>query len=397
MAGRFDAIVVGLGAHGSAAMYHLAKWGSRVLGLDRWHPGHDNASHHGSTRITRQCYAEGAMYVPLLLKSFELYRALERETRQPLFCRTGVLNVGQPLVEGAHAAAVEHGLPHELMSKEQVEERFPGISLPPGTPCLFEAAGGILRPEAMVAAHCCEAARHGAAIKTRERVLGWEALSDGGVRVSTDAGATYEADSLVLAPGAWIPKMVPELEGLVVPQRVTVGWFQTSDPALYSPGSFPVWLLQLPGGYPFYGFPEFEGQPGFKIGAFTPPGEAACDPDALDRLWRGEEDERPLREAVKAFFPAADGPLLKGSVCMFSNTPDHNFIIDTHPRHPQVILCSACSGHGFKLSPAVGLVLAEMVRHRGRSPTFDREVQGFRLQPGREGHAEALRRFRGSS
>ncbi|GBF88702.1 N-methyltryptophan oxidase [Raphidocelis subcapitata] len=387
---RFETIVVGLGAHGSAALYNLAKWGSRVLGIERWEPGHPNGSHHGLTRITRQCYAEGAAYVPLLKYSFAAYKALERESKRRLFTRTGVLNVGEPLVAGALASAREHGLPHQMLDANQAEARFPGLRVPDGCPVLFEEAGGILEPEAMVAAHCAVAAYHGATIRTRERVLSWEPLGDGGVAVVTDAGARYEADRLVLSPGAWIGKLVPELAGLVTPQRVTVGWFQPLRPELFTPERLPVWLLQMPGERHLYGFPIFGGEPGFKIGNFPPDG--ATDPDTLDRAWRGAADEAPLRAALERFFPEAAGPFLRGGVCMFANTPDGHFLVDTHPRYPQVVLCSACSGHGFKLSPAIGLALAELARH-GSCEAFEKEMGLHRLDPARPGVADALAKF----
>jgi sarcosine oxidase len=218
-------------------------------------------------------------------------------------------------------------------------------------------------------------------------------------------------------------------QGLVTPQRVTVGWFRPRRPELFTPSALPVWLLQMPGEQPLYGFPESGGAPGFKIGSFPPRGVETTDPDAALRAWRGEDDEAPLRAAAERFFPEAAGPLLAGGVCMFANTPDGHFVIDTHPRHPQarpgggggrrsaepsaprpptpahprrpparprprrqVVLCSACSGHGFKLSPAVGLALAELARH-GRCDAFAGEMAQHALDPARPGVAAALARF----
>jgi sarcosine oxidase len=128
-------------------------------------------------------------------------------------------------------------------------------------------------------------------------------------------------------------------QGLVVPERATVGWFKPRRPELFAPSRLPVWLLQLPGRPPFYGFPEFGGEPGFKLGAFNERGAAVADPEALDRAWSREGDEGPLREAMAAVFPEANGDLLRFGVCMFSGTPDGHFIVDLHPRHPQVCCC----------------------------------------------------------
>jgi len=142
-------------------------------------------------------------------------------------------------------------------------------------------------------------------------------------------------------------------QDLVTPQRVTVGWFQPSSPALFAPDRLPVWLLQMPGEKPLYGFPTFGAEPGFKLGAFAADDAPPLDPDdASERSWRGGggggDDEAPLRAALRRFFPdAAGGAFLGGGVCMFANTPDSHFIVDAHPRHPQVGFLVQISGVGL--------------------------------------------------
>uniref|UniRef100_A0A383VMB1 FAD dependent oxidoreductase domain-containing protein n=1 Tax=Tetradesmus obliquus TaxID=3088 RepID=A0A383VMB1_TETOB len=389
---RYDAIVVGLGAHGSACLYHLARWGSKVLGLDRFNSiSNTKASHHGQTRITRMAYKEGPEYVPLLRKSFEMYEALERETQQKLYWQTGCVNIGEPLFSAARATADDQQLPHEVLTAQQANERFPGLQLPAHMPVLYEAAGGIVEPEKMIQAHVLRAWYHGAHVKTGETVLEWEPLPDGGVAVTTDY-KTYHADKLVISSGAWMEQMVPELKGLTVPGRATVGWFQPSVPELFHHSRFPVFLLQdEEQGDPFYGFPEFGRFPGVKIGKFcvsAPP----CDPDNVDREMSAA-DTKPLEQALRRHMPKAHGDVLNFAACMFTMTPDNHFVIDTHPRHPQVVICSACSGHGFKLSPAIGYVLADMVRHDGVCKEFEQQMQIHRLSRSRPGHAAVLDRF----
>ncbi|KAF8065503.1 soxA [Scenedesmus sp. PABB004] len=387
---RYDVIVAGLGAHGSACLFHLARWGSRVLGLERFNSlSNARASHHGESRITRMAYMEGPAYVPLLRKAFECVSALERETQQTLYHQTGCLNIGDPIAAAARATAVDQQLPHEMLTGAQAQRRWPGLQLRPDTSVLFEETAGILEPEKMIQAHLLRAWYHGAHVKTGEAVLAWEPLPDGGVAVATESG-TYHADRLVLAGGAWMAQLVPELEGLCVPGRATVGWFApTTAPGSYA--GLPVYLLQADGvAEPFYGFPEFGKTPGVKIGKFCV--SAACDPDALDREQR-PDDVAPLRAALAAHLPGAAGALLGFAACMFTMTPDGHFIIDAHPRHPQVLIASACSGHGFKLSPAVGLILADMARNGGAAAEFSDALQLFRLRRDRPGHAAALDRF----
>eukprot|EP00878_Enallax_costatus_P021627 GHUV01022912.1.p1 GENE.GHUV01022912.1~~GHUV01022912.1.p1 ORF type:complete len:251 (+),score=39.56 GHUV01022912.1:906-1658(+) len=220
--------------------------------------------------------------------------------------------------------------------------------------------------------------------------LGWEASTDGGVRVTTDY-TTYITDKLVITGGAWIDQLVPELKGLCVPGRVTVAWFKPQKPDLYHHSRFPVWILHdAEQNVPFYGFPEFGKQAGVKLGKFSV-GAELCDPDNQQREQQ-LEDVEPLQAALQRHMPHAVGELLQFSTCMFTMTPDKHFVIDTHPKHNQVILCSACSGHGFKLSPAIGSILADMVL-QDKCTEFAEQLQIHRLHRSRQGHAAVLDRF----
>eukprot|EP00878_Enallax_costatus_P037439 GHUV01042292.1.p1 GENE.GHUV01042292.1~~GHUV01042292.1.p1 ORF type:complete len:223 (+),score=33.18 GHUV01042292.1:585-1253(+) len=209
-----------------------------------------------------------------------------------------------------------------------------GLKLPPDTPVLYEEVGGIVEPKKMIQAHVLRAWYHGAHVKTGEKCLGWEASTDGGVRVTTDY-TTYITDKLVITGGAWIDQLVPELKGLCVPGRVTVAWFKPQKPDLYHHSRFPVWILHdAEQNVPFYGFPEFGKQAGVKLGKFSV-GAELCDPDNQQREQQ-LEDVEPLQAALQRHMPHAVGELLQFSTCMFTMTPDKHFVIDTHPKHNQV-------------------------------------------------------------
>ena len=357
--GVYDAIVVGVGAMGSAACYHLARRGLRTLGLERFDIPHAMGSSHGITRIIRLAYYEHPSYVPLLLRAFELWDELEEESGRRLLEATGTLDASGPdevvFVESL-ASCRRFDLEHEVLTSAELTARYPGYRLPPGHMALFQPRGGFLLPERCISAHVAGALAAGADVRARERVLGWEPDGDG-VRVTTERGV-YEGGRLVLVPGAWIASLVPALAGLAQPERQVLGWFAPLDPALFAPARFPVFNLLVPEGR-YYGFPQYD-VPGFKIGLYHHL-EEQVDPDDF---WReaGPADEAPLRLATERYFPAANGPTMALRTCMFTNTPDEHFILDTLPDAPQVIVASPCSGHGFKFAPVIGEILADLAQ-----------------------------------
>jgi sarcosine oxidase len=357
--GVYDAIVVGVGGMGSAACYHLARRGLRTLGLERFDIPHMMGSSHGITRIIRLAYYEHPSYVPLLLRAFELWDDLERESGRHLLEVTGTIDASGPqeiVFNGALASCEQYRLAHEVLTSATLTERYPGYRLPPDHLALFQPRGGFLLPERCISAHVEGALAAGANIRARERVIDWEPLGDG-VRVTTERGV-YEAGSLVLAAGAWIASFVPALADLAQPERQVLGWFAPLEPALFSPHRFPVFNLMVPEGR-FYGFPQYD-VPGFKIGLYHHLGEQV-DPDNFQREATAT-DELPLREATARYFPAANGQTMALHTCMFTNTPDEHFIIDLLPGHPRVVVASPCSGHGFKFASVVGEILADLAQ-----------------------------------
>jgi len=353
----YDAIVLGLGAMGSAALYHLARRKWRTLGLERFQIPHEMGSAHGVTRIIRLAYYEHPSYVPLLIRAYELWRELERVANEKLLHITGSIDAGPEhgrLFEGARLAAAQHGLPHEILTARELRRRFPAFHLPAEAMALYQPEGGFLLPERSIPAHARAAAACGATIHTGERVVRWEPAG-GGVRVVTDV-AEYRAERLVIAAGAWVGGILPMLEKLAVPERQVVAWFEPRTPRLFQPDHFPVFNLAVEEGR-YYGFPEF-GVPGFKVGRYHHRSQTA-DPDRMDRQCHAE-DETVLREFVEKYFPEGAGKALLMSTCLFTNTPDEHFILDLHPQWPQVVVCSPCSGHGFKFSAVIGEIAADL-------------------------------------
>jgi sarcosine oxidase len=355
----YDAIVVGVGAMGSATCYHLARRGLRTLGLERFDIPHAMGSSHGITRIIRLAYYEHPSYVPLLLRAFDLWDELAAASGRHLLEVTGTIDASGPdevvFVESL-ASCDRFDLPHEVLTSAELTARYPGYQLPSGHMALFQPRGGFLRPEQCISAHVEGALAAGAEIRARERVLGWEPLGDG-VRVTTERGV-YEAARLVLSAGAWMGSLVPGFAELAVPERQVLAWFAPLEPTLFTPERFPVFNLMVPEGR-YYGFPVHE-VPGFKIGLYHHL-EERVDPDAFDRE-ADLRDETPLREATERYFPSANGSTLALRTCLFTNTPDEHFVLDALPGYPQVIVASPCSGHGFKFASVIGEILADLVQ-----------------------------------
>lgn len=353
-----DVIVAGIGAMGSAAAWHLARRGQRVLGLERFDIPHAMGSSHGINRIIRLAYFEHPLYVPLLHRAYELWRETERAFGERLLHITGGIDAGPEdgrVVAGSLRACREHGLPHELIDAKELARRHPAYRLPAGHVANWQADAGFVMSERAIVAHAAMAMAAGAEIRGREAITGWSPTVGGGVRVTTTRGA-YEAGRLILSTGAWIGDHVPALARLAVPERQVLGWFQPKIPAHFAPDRFPVSIAETARGT-CYQFPVF-GVPGFKIGLYNHLRQCGH-ADTLSREPTAE-DEDALRAVMREVFPDADGPTLALRTCMFTNTPDEHFVVDTLPDHPQVIVASPCSGHGFKFASVMGEVLADL-------------------------------------
>ena len=362
MASAYDVIVVGLGGMGSAAAYQLARRGVRVLGLERHTAAHAQGSSHGKSRIIRQAYFEDPAYVPLLLRAYELWEQLERESHQKLLHITGGLMLGPPTsrtVAGARRSAEQHGLAHEMLDAAEIQRRFPVMRPAPDTIALYEAKGGFLHPEASVAAHLRTAEQYGAELHFNEQVLSWEAAPSGTrVHVTTERGS-YEAGRLVIAPGAWAPQLLGDLRLPLVVERNLLYWFEPlGGRAPFMAGRFPIYIWEVDEHTQFYGFPAQDGAPGGVKAALFRAG-VHCTPETIDRTVHPHEVLR-LRECLAAHIPDLNGPLIDGVACMYTTAPDEHFILGLHPQHANVVVASPCSGHGYKFASVIGEILADL-------------------------------------
>ena len=367
---KYDVIVIGLGAMGSAALAELAERGARVLGIEQFALGHDQGSSHGSTRIIRLGYFEHPSYVPLLHRTYELWRKLEAKSGRKLMHITGIAEMGAPdssVVAGTLAASRMHKLRHEVMTAAETMARFPAFRLPSHYVGVFQPDGGFLAVEDALETHIALAKAAGAEVRSGAAVrsVGQTAA---GVRVETSEGS-FEADQVIVSAGAWATRLIPNL-----PLRVTregIAWFDPIEPALFEPTHFPVFLLENPHGQ-HYSFPTF-GQPGVKIAKHHHRNEAV-DPDAVNRTV-SDADAALIRPALAGHIPAANGRLLAAKTCLYTVTPDHDFIIDRTHGASRVIVASPCSGHGFKFAPVIGEILADLATKGATS----HDISRFRL------------------
>ena len=361
----YNLIVIGLGAMGSAAAYHAARRGYRVLGLDAYERNHTKGSSHGHSRIIRESYAEGPQYVPLVRRAYELWRDLEEESGRHLLTMTGGIYIGSPdseIVRGVLRSATEHSLACDYLTAAEAMSRFPAFHLPDTLVAVYEKNGGVLDAQACVGAHLDVAARYDAELHHNEPVLRWAADGDGeGIRVETAQGS-YACERLVIAAGSWTSDVLADLSLPLTVWRVVNAYFEPTRPE-FNIGRCPFYLLEVPEGT-YYGLPSLPGQ-GLKVGRHDA-GEV-CTPQNIRRSVDLSEIEA-LRSMLDRYMPGAAGTLKATSTCIYTMTPDEDFIIDRHPRYPQVTYASACSGHGFKFSSAIGEALVSMALQDATSP-----------------------------
>jgi sarcosine oxidase len=368
-----DTIVVGGGVMGCAAAYHLAKDGQRVLLLEQFGIGHLNGSSHGPSRIIRLVY-EGVDYVELARLAYQLWHELEAETGARLLQKMGGVDFGEPeALRGFRETLLAAAVPFEELSREELMRRFPQFRLPEGSVGFYQQEYSLLNADACVATMAAEARRHGAALHEHEAARRIRALgSDGGVEVTTDKGV-YRAGQLVLAGGAWMRQLLRALD-LELPlsaRKEQLVYFRAADPKRYKPGRFPIFIHRFTGTTTLgSGFPIF-GHEGVKLIVDRIGPE--IDPDDSDRSLHQGNLERVKRYAAE-LLPEL-GEVIEAQTCLYTMTPDEDFIIDRHPAYPQVVIASPCSGHGFKFGVAIGRLLADLVQ-RGATK---HDIARFRL------------------
>lgn len=361
---HYDVIVLGLGSMGGAAAHALAGRGVRVLGLETFQPGHDQGAAHGGSRIIRQSYFEHPAYVPLLRRAYEGWHALQEESGRHIVTLCGGIYLGDErnqVFAGSRAAAQEHGLPHEVLTADEIRRRFPTMDPDDGALGLYEENAGYVRPEETTIANAELAAAKGAVLRFGEPVTWWGSVSGGGVEVVTTQGR-YGADRLVITPGPWAPEVLADLGLPLSIQRMVFHWFTPDFSAVpyefWSQERHPVYVEETYGNEQIYGFPMTDGpEGGFKLGFFrrgTPTTARTID----RRVY--QEENAAMQVRARELFPHLSGPVVQAKTCLYSVTPDEHFVIGAHPSYPQVSLACGFSGHGFKFVPVVGEILADL-------------------------------------
>lgn len=369
---EIDVIVLGLGAMGSSTLYQAAKRGCHALGIDQFSPPHVHGSTHGDTRITRLAIGEGEEYVPLVMRSHELWPEIEREAGKQLKFRTGGLVISsetnasllhvENFFRKTVAAAKRFSIEHEILSATDIRKRFPQFNVADDELGYFEPEAGYLIPEECVRTQIALAANRGAAVHTNEKVLGF--TSDGSkVQVRTDRD-TYVARELVVTAGPWLPELLGDRYAhLFKVYRQVLYWFdiENSSRDLFTPNRFPVFIWQLQGKeHGIYGFPAVNGPAG-GVKIATEQLHEITTPETVDRTVTDREIEVMYGNFVGPYFPGLDRRCLKAATCLYTSTSGARFLIDTHPEYKNITIVSPCSGHGFKHSAAIGEAVIERV------------------------------------
>ena len=370
---RYESLVIGLGAMGAATVYKLAKAGAKVAGIDRHHPPHTLGSSHGDTRITRLSVGEGAQYVPIVRRSHRIWRELEVLSGEALFEQSGLLVLtshadfdpsdASDFTLRTLALAQTYGIAHEVLDAEQIRQRFPQFAqVADNAVGYYEPEGGFVRPERCIEVQLRLAEQHGATLYKGETVI--DISSDArGVTVTTDQ-RTVQADKLVVSAGNWAGGLLgAPFDRLLSVYRQQLFWFAT-EPDAQLVGASPTFILTHGPDQTNYGFPALPGEGSLKVA--TAQYHTASTPETLDRSVSPAQAREMYEQQVQRRIAGLTAEVVKSAVCAYTVTPDHHFIIDTHPTLQHTLVVSPCSGHGFKHSAALGEAFAQWCR-RGES------------------------------
>ena len=353
---KFDAIVLGTGGVGSAALWHLARRGCKVVGLDRYAAPHDFGSSHGQSRIIRQAYFEHPDYTPLLLEAYRLWSELADQVERQLYQEVGVLEIGPPdgeVVSGVLSAAQEYGLHVEQLAPVEIERRWPALRVPEGLLGVLEPRAGYLLVEQCIEAHLEAAREAGAELRSRVEVHSWQPGPP--VTLRTSAGL-LSADRLILTAGAWTGPLLDELKLDLQVLRKSLFWFPPEIGQVTAHQQIPCFFYDLPSGQ-YYGIPQID-QRGVKIAEHTG-GQPISDPLSMNRQVDAGDSQR-VGTFIGQHLPRLIQRPSDHTVCMYTMSPDGHFVVDCHPEHPHVVFAAGLSGHGFKFTSVLGKALAEL-------------------------------------
>ncbi len=358
----YDVIIIGLGAMGSAASYYLSKNGVKVLGLDTYEPPHKLGSSHGHTRVIREAYHEGTSYVPIVKRAYELWNELDHEIEDKLILEYGGMYLGDDgkYLSDAKKSAKKYDIPIKEFSSKEIKEKYNILNPPNNFKGLLENRSGAVFPEKAISNFLSKSINNGSSHNYNEKVIGWEKQSKF-YKVETDKN-NYFAEKLIFSSGAWIKNLVPSLKLPVKIERQVLFWFDPiKDKDKFHYSNMPNTGWDLDNGMEFYTQPNIENK-GFKV-AMHHNGKFISEND-LNRE-SNADDLSIVKNFLEEYIPSANGKLIDSRVCVYTNTPDLDFIIDFYPNDENLIICSPCSGHGFKFTPAIGEICSELVINNG--------------------------------
>ena len=361
---HYDVIVLGGGTMGTAAAWELGKRGVRTLVLEQFRQVHSLGSHGGKTRVIRHAYAESPEYVPLVQRADDLWLELERETGEKILHRTGGLELAAPgygHARAARASAELHGLPHEWLAPAEANRRWDALAIPDDWDVFYSPQVGFLLTEPALHGLAQAARRLGVEIRDEEPVRDWGATA-GGAWARTDNG-TYHGDRLLITAGAWTSRLLADLGLPLTVLRKVLWWLAVEEPARFSLGRFPVFITDSPHGE-IYGFPIHD-HPGLKIANHA--GGMPTTPEIVERRVRDNEKADVVALASRIFRGVTDR-VLESSVCLYTMSPDTDFVVDRHPTWHHVVVGAGFSGHGFKFATAIGEHLAALALDSGTHP-----------------------------
>ncbi|MCH8018637.1 N-methyl-L-tryptophan oxidase [candidate division KSB1 bacterium] len=365
---KYDIVILGVGGMGSATLYTLAKRGLKVCGIEQFDLAHDRGSSHGETRLIRKAYFEHPDYIPLLNRAYDLWYEVEKEAGVQLFVKNGLVVAGKPnseVIKGLDLCYEKHDLPHEKITVNEARKRFPQFHLPENFVVYYDPIAGFLHVEKSVEQFADLARGYGATLHTNEKVLNWQPKQNH-ISIKTDCREIV-ADKLIITAGAWANQEMLSLGIDFDIWRKVLFWYDSPEISNYKLGNFPSFYVELDFGG-FYGFPAINPL-GLKIGEHEIPGLTA-QPDKLTRTLQPDDEPVVLRFFEKVF-PGFQPTRTNFTVCMYTITPDFNFILDRHPENENVIIGAGFSGHGFKFAPVIGEILADLAIDGSTSHPID--------------------------
>jgi len=353
-----DVIIIGLGAMGSATSMFLSHNGIKVIGFDSYSPPHEFGSSLGHTRVIREAYHEGTTYVPIVQRAYEIWFEMNENSKVPIIETYGGLLIGRKTgdIENALKSANKYDIPIKKMTTDEISQKFSVLNPPKEYIGLLESRGGAVFVENSINHMLNTALNNGSIHKYNERVVRWSKKSNYYL-VETNLG-NYKAEKLVFSSGAWITKLLPTLKLPIKIERQVLFWFSPrKNPDKFKSINMPNSGWDLDNGLSFYTMPNLENR-GFKV-AMHHNGEFV-DPDTLIRE-SNDSDLKMVRDFLEEYIPDGNGELIDSKVCMYTDTPDQDFLIDSHPDDENIIICSPCSGHGFKFTPAIGEICSSLI------------------------------------